>query len=175
MNNTVQHRFYEVRYSKPIVGRYLPIRFVRTIFKKLLEYVRPQLSGYSDVRLLNAIRRGDQEAFEAVFERYWETIFNFVFTRVQSVHMSKEVVEDVFASLWLKRESIPLQNLRSYLCEEASTRSFYYLTQQFNNASEKKMPNKEVFDYNKSEHESFYLKLKCVKGGQFPVNKEPMR
>lgn len=155
MNNTVQHRFYEVRFSKPIVGRYLPIIFIRTIFRKLLKYVRPPLSGYSDARLLNAIRRSDQEAFEAVFERYWATLFDFVFARVQSVNMSKEVVEDVFASLWLKRESLPVQNLRSYLYGEASTRSFYYLARPFNNTLEKKMPHKEVFDYNKSEHESF--------------------
>jgi hypothetical protein len=170
MNNIIQHRFYEVRYSKPIEGRYLPIVFIRTIIKKLLKYVRPPRSGYSDADLLNSIRRSDQQAFEAIFERYWATIFDFAFARVQSVHRSKEVVEDVFASLWLEREFLPAENLRSYLYAEANNRSLNYLAESFNNALEKKIPKKEAFDSNKSNHDSFYLKRIVADGGQLPIN-----
>jgi DNA-directed RNA polymerase specialized sigma24 family protein len=132
---------------------------VRTIFKIFLRYLRVPLSSYSDARLLKWIRKNDQEAFEVVFERYWAPLFDFIFSRVQSVDVAQEIVQDVFTSLWLKRKLLSQNNLRSYLYSDANTRSVEYLAERLANSLESGVTSIKLVDGNQSEYNSCHLDL----------------
>ena len=54
--------------------------------------------------LLERIRQGDEQAFDAIYKRWSQPIINFlkVFTRAE--HDAEDLSQDVFATLWRKRE-----------------------------------------------------------------------
>jgi DNA-directed RNA polymerase specialized sigma24 family protein len=132
---------------------------VRTIIKMLLGYLGRPLSRHSDARLLKWIGENDQEAFEVIFERYWAPLFDFIFARVQSVDVAQEIVQDVFTSLWLKRNLLSQNNLRSYLYSDANTRSVNYLAGDLKKTLEKGVTSQKLFDSNQSEYDSCHRDL----------------
>lgn len=61
----------------------------------------------SDIELINALKKGDQEAFAAIFNKYHVWLFKEAFGSTQSTEMAKDLCQDVFATIWQKRESLP--------------------------------------------------------------------
>ncbi len=59
----------------------------------------------SDEQLVNRIRLGDEQAFEALFERYVDRLTAFAFHFIQDRDSSEELVAGVFASIWTQRSS----------------------------------------------------------------------
>jgi len=71
---------------------------------------------YDDATLLSLMKTGDAQAFRAIYERFWEGLFAYVYNRLQEKEISQEVVQEVFLSLWTKRESIHITtSLAAYL------------------------------------------------------------
>src|SRR5688572_16314047 len=73
------------------------------------------VSYYSDDELLSAIRQDDEEAFEALFERYWKQVHAMTYPRVLSRGATQEIVQNVFISLWNQRATLSISHLSSYL------------------------------------------------------------
>lgn len=69
----------------------------------------------SDDALVLAIRQGSEDAFEIVFNRYWERAFQLAYVRLKSREESEEVVQEVFASLWKNRETACITRLYYYI------------------------------------------------------------
>ena len=127
----------------------------------LLKNVR-RISSYSDSRLLKLIRQDDQKAFEMIFERYWTPLFDFVFSRVQSVDSTREIVQDIFISLWVKRKFAPLDNLRSYLYEDANTRLLHLPGEAFKSSLKRRVLRKKYVHRSQAEYDSFRRDLENV-------------
>lgn len=69
-----------------------------------------------DKELIDLIRVGDEDAFEHLFNRYWEPLFAAAMHRLQSRELSKDVVQELFVDLWEKRSSLRVQsNVEGYL------------------------------------------------------------
>lgn len=69
-----------------------------------------------DHTLIDRIRSGDSGAFEKLYNRYWESLFAAAMHRLQSIELSKDVVQELFVSLWEKRTSIRIRsNVKGYL------------------------------------------------------------
>ncbi len=70
----------------------------------------------SDKSLLDALAKGDEQAFTVLYEKYWEKLFVVALNRVQSVEIAKELVQDLFADLWKNRFRLAIRkNVSSYL------------------------------------------------------------
>lgn len=134
---------------------------ILTILKMLLNEAN-HISGYSDSRLLKLIRQDDQKAFEMIFERYWAPLFDFVFLRVQSVDPTREIVQDIFISLWGKRKFSTVNTLRSYLYEDADARLLHYPGTAVNGSLKKRVPRKKYAYRTQSEYDSFRRDLENV-------------
>ncbi|MGH0031661.1 MAG: RNA polymerase sigma factor [Myxococcota bacterium] len=50
----------------------------------------------SDLELAEAIRKGDRLAFEALYERYFQRVFNFAYSRLRNRADAEEVAQDTF-------------------------------------------------------------------------------
>ena len=56
--------------------------------------------------LTDAIRRSDETAFEAFYHRYYESLFRFLWIRVQSRELTRELVQETFIRLWENRHRL---------------------------------------------------------------------
>ncbi|MNJ87438.1 ECF RNA polymerase sigma factor SigW [compost metagenome] len=56
----------------------------------------------SDDDLLLLLQSGDHPAFEVIYNRYWQLLFRFARKMLQDENVAKDVVQDVFTTLWVK-------------------------------------------------------------------------
>ncbi len=74
------------------------------------------VSEYTDINLFSRFKEGGEKAFDEIYTRYWEKLYNYAFHRTQSKDTAFEIVQDIFVSLWSRREVIQLQSsLSGYL------------------------------------------------------------
>ena len=69
----------------------------------------------NDALLLRQIREGSAKAFNAIFEKYWETAFTNAYKRLKDQDAAKDIVQDIFVYLWQNRETLHIENLNAYL------------------------------------------------------------
>jgi RNA polymerase sigma-70 factor (ECF subfamily) len=79
---------------------------------------------HTEEHLLEGLRAGSEDAFTAIYGQYWERLFFVAHKRLQSAEDAREVVQDVFLTLWQKRASLEIQSLPLYL--SAMTRYAVY-------------------------------------------------
>lgn len=70
----------------------------------------------SDDELVEKLRKGDIEAFDAVFEKYGNRLFGFALKYLKSKEEAEELVQDVFLKIWENRKKLMKDSsLKSYL------------------------------------------------------------
>lgn len=69
----------------------------------------------SDVDLWNAICRDDEAAFIALFNRYWELLYNTSFRYLKDQEVSEEIVHDIFLSIWNRRKDLEIISFKNFL------------------------------------------------------------
>jgi len=78
--------------------------------------------------LLQDMRSGSQSAFEKVYLHYVTSVQNFLTTLLRSEEMGQEITQEVFVTLWEKREQInPDKNVSGYIYTIAKNYAFKYL------------------------------------------------
>jgi RNA polymerase sigma-70 factor (family 1) len=69
-----------------------------------------------DLMLVTLLKQGNALAFQKIYNSYWDKLFAYTYNRLHIREISEEVVQDVFFSLWAKRESITITcSLSAYL------------------------------------------------------------
>lgn len=75
----------------------------------------PQGSAIS-AGLLEALRGGDHEAYNAVYVHYRDMIGNFLYKLLRSREEAEEITQNVFMTLWERRSELdPSRNIRTLL------------------------------------------------------------
>ena len=70
----------------------------------------------SDEELVEKLRKGDIEAFDAVFEKYSNRLFGFALKYLKSKEETEGLVQDVFLKIWENRKTLKKDaSLKSYL------------------------------------------------------------
>lgn len=71
---------------------------------------------HSENDLLKLIAQGDQHAYQIIFEKYWDPIYNTSFLLTRSAAVAEDITQDVFAMLWEKRSTLPaIERLEGFL------------------------------------------------------------
>jgi len=73
----------------------------------------------TDSILLKKIKSGDRPAFMLLYERYWDSLYRFVFVRTKD----KEIAEEVLQDLWIKI----LENTDSIQTDDSESARGYLL------------------------------------------------
>lgn len=73
------------------------------------------LSGYTDEQLIYLLQQGDRAAFQEIFRRYWNPLYTIGYTRLKSREEAEEIVQELFTTLWTKRDTLLIGNLSHYL------------------------------------------------------------
>src|ERR1700753_2205676 len=70
----------------------------------------------SDFELTSMIRQDDHLAYRELYYRYTEVLYSHAYARLQDREEARDVVQEVFSKLWIKRSSIEFQvNIAGYL------------------------------------------------------------
>lgn len=80
-------------------------------------------SKFSDQDLIKAISDSDNQAFRALFDRYYKLMLGTAINIIKDVDAAKDAVQEVFLQLWKKRDSLNINSsLESYLKRAAINR-----------------------------------------------------
>jgi len=85
-----------------------------------------------DIQLLKQIKeKNDENAFNALFEAYYRTLYNYARYNIKDEDACHDIVQDVFTYLWDKRSDIDIkQTIRSYLLSSTHNACINYLKKQ---------------------------------------------
>ena len=85
---------------------------------------------YADSTLLELLARGEQAAFEAVYNRYHGGIYNYLLKFTKSTMLTEDLVHDVFLKIWDMRKQLKISSsFSSYLYRAARNTSIDHLKQ----------------------------------------------
>lgn len=66
--------------------------------------------------LLERLKQGDKSSFNEIYARYSRSLYRFLYTRLRDAGQCEDIMQDVFVSLWEKRDSINITHtLKGYL------------------------------------------------------------
>lgn len=84
--------------------------------------------SFTDAELVICIRTGDQKAFAEIYKRYAEPVFRHVHKRIQCRDDARDLLHDLFTSLWQRRETLSdTTHLSAFLFAAAKYRVINYL------------------------------------------------
>ena len=71
---------------------------------------------HTDLELMDLLKAGEEIAFNEIYDRYWKLLFAVAASKLNDFTEAEEAVQDIFADLWRRKESIVLTySLKSYL------------------------------------------------------------
>jgi RNA polymerase sigma-70 factor (ECF subfamily) len=82
----------------------------------------------SDDQLLKLLQEDNRGAFDLIYKRYWEPLFIYVAKVVKDNDEAKDIVQEVFVSLWFRRMHLnDINSLRAYLFTAARYKGLTYI------------------------------------------------
>ena len=89
------------------------------------------LNAVSDIELFDLLKSGDHAAYEEIYNRYYATLYIHAFKRLQEREECRDIIQELFTNLWLKREEIDLNGqLSGYLYTSVRNRIFDLLARK---------------------------------------------
>lgn len=67
-----------------------------------------RLHTLDDLKLLGLLKEGDASAFDVLYNRYWDRVLSLAYRKTGDLMEAENIVQDVFVSLWKRRESLKI-------------------------------------------------------------------
>ncbi|MDR7129552.1 RNA polymerase sigma-70 factor (ECF subfamily) [Algoriphagus sp. 4150] len=78
--------------------------------------------GTQNILLIN------EQTFARLYRDYWKKVFGVCYHVLSDVEVSKEIAQDIFENIWVKRDTLRIKgNPDAYLTKAAKFESFDYL------------------------------------------------
>ncbi|WP_085471107.1 RNA polymerase sigma-70 factor [Sphingobacterium psychroaquaticum] len=74
-----------------------------------------------------SIRIGDKEIFGEIYDHYWKRLLAISFQHTKDKELAEEIVQDVFVSVWQRRQDVKIDNLDRYLATAVKFSTFKFL------------------------------------------------
>jgi RNA polymerase sigma-70 factor (family 1) len=76
----------------------------------------PEYKKILDDELVELLKGSDHSAFNEIYHRYFYLLFTHAYKKLRDEEQAKDIVQEVFATLWFKREvNLTTSNLAGYL------------------------------------------------------------
>lgn len=73
-------------------------------------------ANHSEQQLVSLLKDGDHRAYTEIYRRYWEKLFVVAHNRLRDKLEAEEVVQNVFFSIWRRKDTLNVQySLSTYL------------------------------------------------------------
>jgi RNA polymerase sigma-70 factor (ECF subfamily) len=84
-----------------------------------------------DAELVARMQRGDDQAIEMLYLRYYPALLRFAGSLVRSYDLAEEIVQETFLTLWARRQDIGIRgHVRAYLYAAVRNRALQLLQHQ---------------------------------------------
>ncbi|MBS1751852.1 MAG: sigma-70 family RNA polymerase sigma factor [Bacteroidetes bacterium] len=83
-----------------------------------------------DAVLLEQIAQGSEAAFNLLFEKYWDKSFTEAYKRLKDTDDAKDIVQEIFAHIWINRQTLNIKNLTAYLHIAVRNKVFKLMAKQ---------------------------------------------
>ncbi len=74
--------------------------------------------------LASAWDTGEEWAFTSIYNSYWKTLLAIAYRLTQDKEQSEEIVQEVFVSLWSRRQEVNISSLPNYLATAVKFSTF---------------------------------------------------
>jgi RNA polymerase sigma-70 factor (family 1) len=92
----------------------------------------PSMVSLSDNELVDLLRVENRQAFSEIYSRYWKKLFVVAANKAGSAEEAEEIVQDIFISLWDRRETIEITtSLNAYLAVSVKYRVLKILAKRY--------------------------------------------
>jgi RNA polymerase sigma-70 factor (family 1) len=81
----------------------------------------------ADHMLVRLLRADDENAFKQIYKKYWRALFLNVLKKVRVSQIAEELVQNVFVSLWEKRQNLKIRELAPYLQTAVKYQAINYI------------------------------------------------
>ncbi|WP_276089145.1 RNA polymerase sigma-70 factor [Pedobacter sp. JY14-1] len=107
-----------------------------------------EYSLYTDQELVALLKQGDHPAFTELFNRYWNRLLAIAYNHTRDKSDAEEIVQQVFISLWDKRNEMEISQPERYLATAVKFTVFnnYYRKQKRTAALIGRMPFQEAYE-----------------------------
>lgn len=86
---------------------------------------------YNDQQLIDLLKAGNEAAFTELYNRYWKLLFSVAANKTQNLADAEEMVQDVFADLWKRRETLEIKlSIKSYLAAATKFQVYSFLAKK---------------------------------------------
>ena len=58
------------------------------------------------LKLFRSLNQGDEQAFDLLYEHYWERLYSFAYKMIQDQELVEDIVQEVFFDLWNRRKQL---------------------------------------------------------------------
>jgi RNA polymerase sigma-70 factor (family 1) len=107
--------------------------------------------------LIILLKDGSRIAFNEIYDRYWKKLFLSAYKRIKSIEDCRDLVQDLFTSLWIKRDTIEIkQNLSSYLYTSIKYKVINHIESLMVRDNYYKSLQKTADDYDNSTNENIF-------------------
>jgi len=83
-----------------------------------------------DALLLQQIERGCEHSFNMLYEKHWGKSYADAYKRLKDSDQAKDIVQEVFTHIWLKRETLHIENVPAYLSVAVRNKVFKLVEKQ---------------------------------------------
>jgi len=100
------------------------------------------------------MKQGDRLAFNEIYERYWLKLYTAAIKRMRSKDDAKDLVQDLFFSLWMKRDSLVIKSsLSAYLLTAMKYKVINYIESNLVKEDYLNSLQNALIDYDNSTNE----------------------
>jgi len=72
---------------------------------------------YNDEQLMTLLSEGSEVAFSKIYDRYWKLLYISAHNVLQQKEAARDVVQEVFLSLWQRRSVVQIESLKGWLLQ----------------------------------------------------------
>ncbi|MFD2035482.1 RNA polymerase sigma-70 factor [Belliella marina] len=81
-----------------------------------------------EAELMRRLQCGEESAFESIYNQYWDRLYMYAYRRVIPTDIAFELTQEIFISLWERREDLQLHtSLSGYLFHAMRNQIFKYI------------------------------------------------
>lgn len=73
------------------------------------------MNKLNDVQLTAQLKAGDEAAFTEIYNRYWQRLLGLAYNHIRDKTVAEEILQEVFLSLWNRRQIVEIHSLNGYL------------------------------------------------------------
>ncbi len=88
-------------------------------------------TSFSDTELVALLKEGDQPAYTVIYHKYFDSLYLHVCQRLGNAEEAKDIIHELFAQLWNKRDHLQIKSsLSGYLHTAVRNRVLDYIAHQ---------------------------------------------